>query len=82
MRVGVPAEAKVNWQLPVPAANAVPQLCPVLAVTVTFPVGVPLAWGATVKATVTACCATEGFGERDVIVVAEVALPTVTVPGT
>jgi hypothetical protein len=56
------------------------QLSPVLAVTVTLPVGIPLNCGATLKLTVTICPMIAGLGKLDVIAVALVALLTVTVP--
>jgi hypothetical protein len=56
------------------------QLSPVLAVTVTLPVGIPLNCGATLKLTVTICPMIAGLGVLDVIVVAEVALVTLMTP--
>jgi hypothetical protein len=62
-------------QLPVGAEPA--QVSPVLAVTVTLPVGVPLP--VTEKLIVTGCPTTDGFGELDVMLVVLFALCTVSV---
>ena len=60
-------------QLPVPALRVPVHVSDVLAVTVTFPVGVPapgtLAF-ATLKVTVTACPITDGLGVFEMKVVA------------
>jgi len=57
----VPALRKIIEQFP---AAALPvQLSPVLAVTVTVPVAVPVNCGATVKATTTGCWRVEGLGK-------------------
>ena len=59
------------------------QASPVLAFTVTIPVGiVPVNCGATAKLTVTICPTIAGLGRLEVMVVAVVAWLTFTVPGT
>ena len=72
MRVLDPELVKVIEQLPVCEAESVPvHDCPVLAVTVTDPVGPAPAPDAE-KLIVTACCRVDGFG---VCAVIEVLLP-------
>jgi hypothetical protein len=65
--VGEPADVNVMVQLPAPELRLPEQLPPVLAVTVTVPVGVPLP--VTLNEIVTAWFTVEGFGVFEVIVV-------------
>ena|ERR1700722_20959355 len=63
----VPLSAKVKVQLPLALLSTPLQVSPVLAVTVTLPVGVPKP--VTVNPIITGCPTTDGFGVSDVMVV-------------
>ena len=75
------AVVKVRGQLPDPALRTPLQVSPVLAATVTLPVG-PAPPPLTPKLTVTACLTRDGLGECEVMAVVLLALTTlsVTVP--
>jgi hypothetical protein len=75
--VGDPLAVKANDQLPAPALSGPLQLWPVLAVTVTVPVGTPVP--VTLKFTVIARPTSEGLGPLEVITRVLVALFTVIV---
>ena len=62
-----PGVLKVNEQLPAPALSGPLQVSPVLAFTVTVPVGEPLP--VTLKPTATACPTLEGLGVLEAITV-------------
>jgi hypothetical protein len=70
-----PVLLKTIEQLPAPPLSDPLQVSPVLAFTVTEPVGVP--FPVTLKLTVTACVTTEGLGEFAVIAVVLVAFAAV-----
>lgn len=70
--MGDPDDVNVMTQLPAPELRVPEQLPPVLALTVTLPVGVPLP--VTLNAIVTAWLTVDGFGEFAVIVVVLFAL--------
>lgn len=72
-----PAVRKVNRQLPFPADKVALQDSPVVAVTLTVPVG--LLTAVTVTLTVTACEMFDGLGVFETIVAVLVALVAVTV---
>jgi hypothetical protein len=74
----VPPVENVNEQTP--AVSTPVHFSPVLAVTVTLPVGIPLNCGVTLKLTVTICPMIAGLGRLDVIVVVVAALMTLTTP--
>ena len=65
--MGEAGDVKVMVQLPAPELRVPEQLPPVLAVTLTVPVGVPLP--VTLNEIVTAWFTVEGFGVFEVIVV-------------
>ena len=73
--MGDPVDVNVMTQLPAPEVSGPEQLPPVLALTVTLPVGVPVP--VTLNAMVTAWLTVEGFGEFEVIVVVLLALVAV-----
>jgi hypothetical protein len=79
VRVLAPVVLKVIAQLPDPFASEPTQLSPVLAFTVTLPVGTP--FPVTLKLTETGAPIADAFGVLEVIVVALLPWVIVSVPG-